>query len=163
MSKHIGKFDKWTPEEDCLLMENAYLGPYELMKLLNRSYAGVTQRAHKLRLSLTPIPKRLKPLKQRIKKKVKQKQFGPFSPEMLEAKPTADIYSTALWQQRRSIILKMHDYCCAYCGNPATTVDHIIPRSKGGTDYPDNLVAACSRCNYSKGDKIWIVRFIDAS
>ena len=162
MSKHIGKFDKWTPEEDCVLMENAYLGPYELMKLLNRSYAGVTQRAHKLRLSLTPIPKQLKPLQQRIKKKVQQEQFGPFSPEMLEVRPWTSVQSN-LWRKRRAIILKMHDYCCVYCGSPATSVDHIIPRSKGGTDYPDNLVAACSRCNYSKGDKIWIIRFIDAS
>jgi hypothetical protein len=162
LSKHIGKFDKWSPEEDFILMENAYLGPYELMKLLNRSYAGVTQRAHKLRLSLTPIPKRLKPLKQRrIKKKVEQQQLGPFSSEMLQAKPITSLYSS-LWQHRRLIILKMHDYCCAYCGSPANTVDHIIPRSKGGTDHLENLVAACSRCNYSKSDDIWLVRFISA-
>ncbi len=161
MSKHIGKYDKWTPEEDVILIDNAYLGPYELMKLLNRSYSGVTQRAHKLRLSLTPIPKRLKPLKQRIKKKIEQKQLGPLSPEMLELRPWTSVQS-GLWNKRRRIILKMHDYCCAYCGNAANTVDHIIPRSKGGTDHPDNLVAACSQCNYSKHDDIWIVRFISA-
>jgi 5-methylcytosine-specific restriction endonuclease McrA len=48
----------------------------------------------------------------------------------------------------------MHDYCCAYCGDEANTVDHIIPINKGGTDHPLNLVAACARCNYGFGDKI---------
>ena len=36
----------------------------------------------------------------------------------------------------------------------ATTVDHIIPVAKGGTDDPENLVAACRRCNFSKQDKM---------
>jgi 5-methylcytosine-specific restriction endonuclease McrA len=36
----------------------------------------------------------------------------------------------------------------------ATTVDHIIPVAKGGTDDLDNLVAACKRCNFSKQDKM---------
>ena len=160
MSKHIGKFQKWTHQEDLILLENAHLGPYELMKMLNRSYAGVTQRAHKLRLSLTPLPKQLKPLKPRINKKLLQKQLTPFSPEMLKAKPWTDV-SSNLWHKRRLIVLKMHDGCCAYCGDYANTVDHIIPRSKGGTDHLDNLVAACGKCNYSKGDNIWLVRFIN--
>jgi 5-methylcytosine-specific restriction endonuclease McrA len=36
----------------------------------------------------------------------------------------------------------------------ATTVDHIIPVAKGGSDDPENLVAACKRCNFSKQDKM---------
>jgi len=42
---------------------------------------------------------------------------------------------------------------CAYCGKDATTVDHIIPKSKNGTDDKDNLVPACKSCNSSKYDK----------
>ncbi|NBR07971.1 MAG: HNH endonuclease [Planctomycetes bacterium] len=38
----------------------------------------------------------------------------------------------------------------------ATTVDHIIPRRLGGTDEPDNLVASCTRCNYSKGGRFFV-------
>ena len=40
-----------------------------------------------------------------------------------------------------------------YCSATATTVDHIIPRSKGGGSIWDNLVAACSPCNAKKGNK----------
>lgn len=39
---------------------------------------------------------------------------------------------------------------CVYCGDAAQTLDHIVPRSKGGSDHPDNLVPACQRCNGAK-------------
>ena len=47
---------------------------------------------------------------------------------------------------------------CQYCGkrpnkdNPLT-LDHIVPRAAGGSDRPDNIVAACRRCNHAKGDQ----------
>jgi ATP adenylyltransferase len=44
---------------------------------------------------------------------------------------------------------------CELCGIPheerALDVDHIVPRSEGGTDDPDNLQALCWRCNQDKG------------
>jgi len=40
---------------------------------------------------------------------------------------------------------------CAYCGAPAEHIDHVIPRSQGGTDDPRNLVPACAKCNLTKG------------
>lgn len=36
---------------------------------------------------------------------------------------------------------------------PLATIDHLTPRSKGGTDHPSNLVDACLGCNASKGGK----------
>jgi hypothetical protein len=42
---------------------------------------------------------------------------------------------------------------CGYCGKKATTLDHVVPTSKGGQNTWDNLVAACHHCNNSKGDK----------
>jgi 5-methylcytosine-specific restriction endonuclease McrA len=42
---------------------------------------------------------------------------------------------------------------CAYCHGPAETIDHVVPRSRGGRHCWDNVVAACARCNHSKGDR----------
>jgi 5-methylcytosine-specific restriction endonuclease McrA len=43
---------------------------------------------------------------------------------------------------------------CQYCGSTRQlTIDHVIPRSKGGKSSWNNLVTACSRCNVGKGDK----------
>lgn len=60
--------------------------------------------------------------------------------------------STRQWRQIRERILKRDRFTCHYCGGPAGTVDHVIPKAKGGTDHPTNLVAACARCNYSAQD-----------
>lgn len=44
---------------------------------------------------------------------------------------------------------------CHYCGSRTQiTRDHIVPRSRGGTNFAWNLVAACYRCNQRKADKI---------
>ena len=61
-------------------------------------------------------------------------------------------YSTK-YKQLRKAILKRDDYTCAYCGQEATTVDHIIPISKGGVDHESNLTSACATCNYGKKDR----------
>lgn len=43
---------------------------------------------------------------------------------------------------------------CIFCGNNAKlTLEHILPRSRGGEDIPDNAVMVCQPCNSSKGDK----------
>ncbi|HWS52950.1 MAG TPA: HNH endonuclease [Pyrinomonadaceae bacterium] len=46
---------------------------------------------------------------------------------------------------------------CQYCGGRKSagelTLDHITPRSKAGRSTPENLVAACVRCNTRKGDR----------
>ena len=45
---------------------------------------------------------------------------------------------------------------CAYCGEHADTLDHVIPRHKGGLTVRNNLVSCCRRCNGSKGaNEVW--------
>jgi len=61
--------------------------------------------------------------------------------------------STRAWRELRAKILARDSHTCAYCGDTATHVDHIIPVAAGGTDHPDNLTAACARCNQLKSDK----------
>src|SRR5581483_8267624 len=42
---------------------------------------------------------------------------------------------------------------CQYCGSRADSIDHVIPRSKGGTHTWENVVAACRPCNARKMDR----------
>ncbi len=42
---------------------------------------------------------------------------------------------------------------CGYCGGHATTVDHVLPRSRGGRNSWTNTVAACEGCNGRKDDR----------
>ncbi len=42
---------------------------------------------------------------------------------------------------------------CVYCDRPASTVDHVVPRSRGGRHEWENVVSACSRCNHVKADR----------
>jgi 5-methylcytosine-specific restriction endonuclease McrA len=46
-------------------------------------------------------------------------------------------------------------YTCQYCGRQSgdLTLDHVVPRHRGGTHSWDNLVAACKACNHRKGGK----------
>jgi len=55
----------------------------------------------------------------------------------------------------RKNILRRDNYKCAYCGRSdlMLTVDHIIPKSKGGNDSWENLITACTKCNNIKGDR----------
>lgn len=61
--------------------------------------------------------------------------------------------STGHWKRVRLQVLRRDAYTCAYCGDVADQVDHVYPKSRGGEDTMDNLVAACKRCNYAKRDK----------
>lgn len=48
--------------------------------------------------------------------------------------------------------------CCAYCGkeNP-TTLDHVVPKARGGATTRKNLIAACGDCNILKSSEDWCV------
>lgn len=50
-------------------------------------------------------------------------------------------------------VLRRDSSRCGYCLGPANTIDHIMPKSRGGKDTWENLVACCLKCNNSKGDR----------
>jgi 5-methylcytosine-specific restriction endonuclease McrA len=62
-------------------------------------------------------------------------------------------------QRRRSVlvsrrgVLRRDGHRCGYCQAAASTIDHILPRSRGGTDSWENLTACCLRCNGAKGNR----------
>lgn len=57
----------------------------------------------------------------------------------------------------RAAIMLRDAYTCQYCadkpGQAALTVDHVIPRSRGGEHSWTNLATACKRCNQRKGNQ----------
>ena len=61
---------------------------------------------------------------------------------------------------RRFRILQRDNFKCAYCGKVVSEaeleVDHIMPRSKGGSNEETNLITACFECNRGKRDKVLI-------
>lgn len=52
----------------------------------------------------------------------------------------------------RRYILTRDRYTCFYCGGYGDTIDHLLPRAKGGHTTPANCVCACHLCNQSKAD-----------
>jgi 5-methylcytosine-specific restriction endonuclease McrA len=54
---------------------------------------------------------------------------------------------------RRGIFAR-DDQRCQYCGDAAESIDHVIPRSRGGLHAWDNVVAACRPCNVRKRDRL---------
>lgn len=55
----------------------------------------------------------------------------------------------------RRNLLRRDGMKCQYCGksNVQLTIDHILPRSRGGREEWENLVIACVSCNNKKGNR----------
>jgi len=54
----------------------------------------------------------------------------------------------------RRAVFARDGWTCQYCGAAAENLDHVIPRSRGGTHSWDNVVAACRRCNSRKENRL---------
>ena len=55
----------------------------------------------------------------------------------------------------RRAVFARDEWTCQYCGSRANlTVDHVIPKSKGGNSSWENIVASCAPCNRRKGDAL---------
>jgi len=55
----------------------------------------------------------------------------------------------------KAMVYKRDENKCQYCGSTKhLTIDHVVPKSKGGSEDWTNLVVACSSCNTKKGDKL---------
>jgi 5-methylcytosine-specific restriction endonuclease McrA len=68
----------------------------------------------------------------------------------------------------RAGVLRRDRRRCAYCRGTGDTIDHVVPRSRGGAHSWENCVACCSKCNAKKADKLlaeigWSLPFVPAS
>lgn len=61
-------------------------------------------------------------------------------------------YARRVALNRRAVFTR-DDHSCQYCGTQAENLDHVIPKSRGGSHTWENVVAACRRCNLRKGDR----------
>jgi 5-methylcytosine-specific restriction endonuclease McrA len=53
----------------------------------------------------------------------------------------------------RRAVFARDDHRCQYCGAAADSIDHVMPRSRGGEHVWENVAAACRRCNLYKRDR----------
>ena len=54
----------------------------------------------------------------------------------------------------RAALMHRDSNRCGYCNAKATTIDHVVPRSRGGAHGWENCVASCAPCNHRKADKL---------
>ncbi|MEE9414072.1 MAG: HNH endonuclease [Acidimicrobiales bacterium] len=54
----------------------------------------------------------------------------------------------------RRALFARDEFACQYCGARADSLDHVVPRSRGGEHTWENVVAACRRCNANKRDRL---------
>ena len=54
----------------------------------------------------------------------------------------------------RRAVFGRDSHLCQYCDGPAESIDHVLPRSRGGPHAWDNVVACCRSCNIRKGDRL---------
>ena len=72
-------------------------------------------------------------------------------PSIIKLKDFVHYNSMNVVMSRKNIMIR-DKHTCQYCGakSSSMTIDHIIPKERGGSDYWDNLVAACQQCNKKK-------------
>ena len=78
-----------------------------------------------------------------------------FMPSVIRLKDYVRFNNKKISLNRKNI-LKRDNHICQYCSSKSNllTIDHIVPKHKGGRDSWENLVAACVPCNTKKGNKL---------
>lgn len=70
-------------------------------------------------------------------------------------------YEVAHWQWLRCRLSEAQNWKCCWCGCETTdvrkvwnasTIEHVMPKSVGGSDDPENLAMSCNRCNNARGN-----------
>ncbi len=78
----------------------------------------------------------------------------------IESRRAEISFKTAVRVYWRTKLSEAQNHKCCYCGfrfsnqthtKRSATIEHVVPRSQGGADHPDNYVVACAGCNSSRG------------
>jgi len=121
-------------------MEHLQLLPHQTVLVLNASYEPINFTNWKRAVVLL-LKEKAQVLSSRVIRLIDYVKI-PLNRIMIQ-KPT------------RTLIYQRDDHTCQYCGSQKRlTVDHVIPRSRGGQDTWENMVVACSPCNVKKGNTL---------
>src|SRR5436190_23490334 len=133
------------------------------------SPAGGSSRVLVLNATYEPINvctvRRAEVLVLKAKAEVLEQGSGPLRSERMQLERPAVIRLVAYVRiprdaHRRRItrkaVLARDSWTCQYCGSrkPGLTVDHVVPRSRGGKSVWENIVASCASCNRRKGNSL---------
>jgi 5-methylcytosine-specific restriction endonuclease McrA len=122
---------------EAVLVLNADLGPLHrvslrhAIRMLCRQVAVVHEAEPDIHIGIFPVPRAVR---------------------LVQYLVTKWRYTSGPAWSRRGVISRDGGRC-AYCLGPATTVDHVLPSSRGGRNTWLNTVAACGGCNQRKGDR----------
>lgn len=123
-------------------------GSYSKVLVLNSSYFPINICTWKRAMTLL-----FKEKAEGIEKSKKLINEKYVLPHVIKLKNYVPIPYTGVVMSRKNIFLR-DNHTCQYCGkNGNLTIDHIIPKSRGGRDSWQNTVVCCIRCNNKKGDK----------
>ncbi|MFX4271085.1 HNH endonuclease [Propionibacteriaceae bacterium Y1685] len=91
-----------------------------------------------------------------IEEALEDRQIGPYPVplvlRLVRYVKTAFLYGrTPAWSKRS--VLRRDQHICAFCGGHGTTIDHVVPTSRGGRNTWLNTVCACETCNRRKADR----------
>jgi 5-methylcytosine-specific restriction endonuclease McrA len=122
---------------EAVLVLNADLGPLHrvslrhAIRMLCRQVAVVHEAEPDIRLGIFPMPRVVR---------------------LVQYVVTKWRYSAGPAWSRQGVMAR-DGRRCGYCHGAATTIDHVVPRSRGGKNSWTNTVAACGGCNQRKGDR----------
>jgi 5-methylcytosine-specific restriction endonuclease McrA len=150
-------------EDHSMLIEfirtHAHEGAHWLAQESGHKYSKIVNLAHRHRISLKPKgDNRGRKLKDNVMPRNRVTHLDSDHPIVIavwekRVYEGKRVLGTSQWKKQRERVLVRDNYTCLYCGQPATEVDHVIPRKKGGGHDMENLVACCKRCNGLKGSR----------
>ena len=121
--------------------------------LLNQSYQPLMTLGAKRAIILS-FTEKVEVL-ERYSDQIRSINLSIFMPSVIRLKDYVRFNKKKIPLNRKNI-LKRDNHVCQYCNSKSNfmTIDHIIPKDKGGRDSWDNLVTACVPCNTKKGNKL---------
>ncbi|MGV9712290.1 HNH endonuclease [Gordonia sp. NPDC003424] len=75
-------------------------------------------------------------------------------PSVIRLRSYVKVPYRAVIPMTRAALMHRDRFRCGYCAAKATTIDHVVPRSRGGSHTWENCVACCASCNHRKADHL---------